>query len=73
MLEQGPKALIENFRDVTAFIFLHGISGGQQHLHRAGQPKKMRLKECGIKHSVPCVSFLAAWPQALAEEVQVGI
>jgi len=69
----GTQAHIQKFRDVVAFIFLHGTTGAQQQLYRAGQPKKLRLKECGVMHAVPCVSFLAVWPPALAEEVQVGV
>ena len=69
----GTQAHIAKFRDVVTFIFLHGTTGNQQQLYRAGQPKKLRMKECGIKNAVPCVSFLAEWPDALAEAVQVAL
>ena len=68
----GTQAHLAKFREMVAFVFLHGIRGPQQQLYRAGQPKKPRLKDCGVAHSVPCVSCLAEWPDALAEAVQVA-
>ena len=73
MLEQEAMRTLRSSGTLLRSSSYMAPAGGQQHLYRAGQPKKMRLKECGIKDAVPCVSFLAAWPNALAEEVQVGI
>ena len=70
---RGTQAHINKLRDVVTFVFLHCTSGKQQNLYRAGQPKKLRLKQCGIKNAVPCVSFLSDWPDALAEAVQIAL